>query len=226
MVFYLLPWSKKRSSVDTVKRDLIDVWKEGIGNRFSELDPLRGKIIETFKVRTHPLTPVWRRYKGRFWEELSFWALPKKVQERIEERGIVPSPLFGVLGVGDLIPNYELTWDVRFLGKTLRSFWRRELRELLFKLFDDATVFDFLSSDRSVFSFPDSTKRITFEYYRKGMRVRNPLPHRAYTLRYIAEKGIDPEELWRVNFLDYKIKDMQERGREIKVILQSEGNYV
>jgi len=100
MVFYLLPWSRKQSSMDIVRRDLSKTWKEREGNRFEFLNPLRAKLIKEFGIKTSPLAPVWRRYKNKFWEELSFWALPTRVQQEIEDRGLVLSPLFRSSGSG------------------------------------------------------------------------------------------------------------------------------
>ncbi len=226
MALFLLPWSGKHSNMDLVKKDLFEVWKEE-GNRFDLLNPVREDLIRSFQVQTSPLAPVWRRYKGRFWEELSFWALPSRVQREIEEKAIVPSPLFGILGAGDLIPKYDLDWKTKFKGKTLQSFWKDRLEDLLPKIMDNEILFDFLSSeDRKVFTFPEGIKRVLFEYYRKDKRVINTLPHRAYTLRYIVEMGVNLEDLHRINFLDYKVEEIKEEGSITRVLMRSEGKYI
>ncbi len=227
MAFYLLPWSKGQTKMDLVRRDLYEVWGEGEGNRFPELNPLRSGLLKHFRVQTSPLAPVFRRYKSKFWEELSFWALPSKVQKEIAEWGLVPSPLFGLLGVSDLIPRYELGWKDTYEGKTLKNFWREHLRGFLGSLLEGEVVYDFLSSEeRDVLELPENTRRVLFEYYRKGKRVVNPLPHRAYTLRYIVEMKVTPEDVERINFLDYRVKDVREEGRELRVVLHSEGRYI
>jgi len=226
MALFLLPWSKKHSNMDLVKEDLFEVWKTR-GNRFSLLNPIREDLIRTFKVETTPLAPVWRRYRGRFWEELSFWALPARVQREIEEKGIVPSPLFGLLGAGDLIPKYDLNWKTEFGGGTLQRFWKERLEDLIPKALGEEVVFDFLSSeDRRVFTFPEGCRRVVFEYYRKDKRVINTLAHRAYTLRYIVEMGVGLEDLHRINFLDYKVENVLEEEGKIKVVFRSEGKYI
>ncbi|WP_457601247.1 peroxide stress protein YaaA [Hydrogenivirga sp.] len=227
MAFYLLPWSRAQSKMDLVRRGLSEVWKEGEGNTFPELNPLREALIRHFGVETSPLAPAYRRYKGRFWEELSFWALPSKVQKEIEERGVVFSPLFGVLGAGDLLPRYEVGWGDGYEGKTLRDFWREHLEGLLSTLFDKEVLYDFLSAeDRKVVGFPPTARRVVFEYYRKDSRVINTLPHRAYTLRYIIEMGVGTENLERINFLDYRVEEVREEESVLRVLLRSEGKYI
>lgn len=227
MAFYLLPWSREKSRMDLMKRDLFEVWKDKELNRFPELNPLREALIRSFGVEISPLAPAYRRYKNKFWEELSFWALPLKVQEDIKEKGLVFSPLFGVIGAGDPIPFYELSWKDAYEGKELKDFWREHLSQLLGKLFEGETVYDFTSTEeRGAVSFPEGTRRVLFEYYRGDKRVINTLPHRAYTLRYIVEKDVTLETLHKINFLDYKVKDVREEESYVKVILQSEGKYI
>ncbi len=226
MTLFLLPWSKIHSKMDLIREDLFEIWRKGAG-RFSELNPLREDLIRTFRIETSPLAPVWRRYRGRFWEELSFWALPSRVQREIEERAIVPSPLFGLLGAGDPVPRYDLDWRTKFRGRTLLSFWRDRLEDLLSKILEGKIVFDLLShTDRKVFTFPRGCRRVVFEYYRNDRKVINTLPHRAYTLRYIVEMGVGPEDLHRINFLDYRVERVLEEDTTVRVIMRSEGRYI
>ncbi len=227
MHIYLLPWSRVQSRMDMVRKDLSEVWREGIGNRFPELNPLREALIRELGVGTTPLAPAFRRYKGRFWEELSFWALPRRVQEEIERGGVIPSPLMGLVGISDLLPTYGLDWRTTFREESLRSFWRSHLEELVRRLFEGAVLWDFLSTeDRRVIPFPENTRRVTFTYYRGNKRVINTLPHRAYTLRYILEMKVGLEDIGRINFLDYKVEEVEEKEGLIRVKMRSEGRYI
>lgn len=227
MIFYLLPWSKKKSRMDIVKEDLLEVWKDRKGNRFDFLNDVRLPLIKEFGVSTSPLAPVWRRYKGKFWEELSFWALPSRVQQDIEDRALSLSPLMGMVGAGDLLPYEELSWKDRYEGKSLRNFWKEVLKPYTEKMFDSSVVFNFLSSEeKDVITLPENARVVSFEYIRKGKRVVNPLPHRAYTLRYIVEMKVDIDTLPKINFLDYKVSKVREDGNAIKVVMESEGKYI
>ncbi len=221
-VVFLLPWSKKQSSINLIRGG-----EGSLPSSFPELNPLRKALVDFFNVKLIPLTPVWRRYKNRFWEELCFWVLPPPVQKRIEERGVVLSPLFGLLKPSDNIPKYEVSWKDTFEGKSLKRFWKEHLQSIIQKLLKGKTVFDFLSSEeREIIDFPEETKRIVFEYIRKDKKVINSLPHRAYTLRYITEMEISPDNLERINFLDYKVERIEEKGNVLKVIMKSEGKYI
>ena len=224
MNFYLLPWSNKKTKMDLIKRDLREVWRD---TRFPQLNPLRESVIKELDVETYPLAPAYRRYKGKFWEELIFWALPSKVKEELERGSVVLSPLMGLLGISDSVPYYEVEWETQCCGRSLKEFWREHVKELTERLFDGATVWDFMSTkERDILSLPENTRRVSFEYYRKGARVINTLPHRAYTLRYVVEMGVGTESLERINFLDYKVKEVREEERGLKVVLQGEGRYI
>ncbi|NPA41187.1 MAG: peroxide stress protein YaaA [Aquificae bacterium] len=224
MAFFLLPHSGQQSRMDIVRKDLFEVWEE---NGFSQINPLREALIRHFKVKTSPLAPTYRRLKGRFWEELSFWALPKKVQEEIQEKSLVPSPLFGLLKVEDLIPQYELDWNDEYEGEKLYSFWKRHLKELLESTLSGQVVFDLASTqDRKALTIPENAQVISFIYYRKEKRVINTLPHRAYTLRYIVEMKVDLDTLEKINFLDYKVREIREEGNALLVVMESEGKYI
>ena len=227
MILYLLPSERQQSSMDLVKEDYFNIWEDKEKNRFSFLNPYREKLIKAFKVKTNPLLPAWRRYKGKFWDSLEFWCLPGKVQQDIIDKGIIVSPLFGLLGVSDLIPKYAVEFSDVYGGKTLKTFWKEILKEHTRKLLDGALIFDFLTSEqREVVNFPENVKIVRFEYLKKGKNVVNPMPHRAYTLRYIAERNLGEEGLEKINFYDYKVKGVKEKGNVINVIMEGEGKYI
>ncbi len=227
MDVYLLPSSTKQSSMDLVKEELFKVWDDESKNRFLFLNPEREELIRTFGVRTSPLLPAWRRYRGSFWDNLHFWALPSTVQEKISKKGLIISSLFGLLAPSDLVPPYAVDFKTSFDGKKLGVFWKEKLQNLFGTLLVGKTVLDLLSENhRSVVSFPPNCTVIRFTYIRAGKRVVNPLPHRAYTLRYVAEKDINLNTLEKVNFLDYKVKSIEEKDSTISVIMTSEGQYI
>ncbi len=222
MDLLLLPWSARQSKINLINGSF---WE--VGNRFRELDPLRRSLMKELGVDPKPLSPAWRRYRGRFWEELCVWALPGEVRKEIEERGLVLSPLLGLVGAGDPVPPYSLDWGVRYNGHRLVYFWKRHLKELVQELFRGKVILDLAGRiERSVLNFPEDCVRVVFEYFRAGRRVINSLPHRAYTLRYIVEMGVGLDDLKRINFLDYRVKEIREEGNTIRVRMVGEGKYI
>jgi len=227
MIFYLLPSEKKQSAMDLIKEDYFSVWEDRDKNRFLELNPYRKELIDYFKVETKPLAPAWRRYKGSFWDSLEFWCLPPEVQQKIIDRGVIISPLFGMLGVNDSIPRYSVTFQDTYKGEKLVSFWKEILKEISQRMFEGATVFDFLTREqRETLTFPKNVTFVKFEYVRKRKKVVNPMAHRAYTLRYIVEKNLDLNSLEKINFYDYTVSNVEKEGNTIKVIMESEGKYI
>jgi len=132
-----------------------------------------------------------------------------------------------MLGVNDPIPRYSLTFQDNYKGKKVVEFWKEILKDTSWRIFEGSTVFDFLTEEqRKVLTFPDDVTFVKFEYVRKGKRVVNPMPHRAYTLRYIVEKNVDLDSLEKINFYDYKVSKVEEQGNTIKVVMESEGKYI
>jgi cytoplasmic iron level regulating protein YaaA (DUF328/UPF0246 family) len=82
------------------------------------------------------------------------------------------------------------------------------------------------SQEERLLDLGTAHKVVRFFFYKKGQKVINPQPHRAYLLRYIAEKRLSLEELLRLNFYDYKVKDIEEKGRLIRVIVEGQGAYI
>ncbi len=225
MAIFLLPFSEIQSKASS-EESVVQALKE---NRisFPELNPLREKIIDAFGVGREGVVKAWRRLKGKFWEELSVWALPGRVQKEIEERCLVPSPLLGLVWTGDPLPFSEVRWEDRLGTRMLKDIWREKIGNILRDIAKDEEIYDFLrSKDRGAVPLPRNVQRISFEYYRKGRRVINSLPHRAYTLRYILEMGVDSTDLERINFLDYKVKSVERSGEEVRVVMSSEGKYI
>ncbi len=224
MAYFLLPRGKQQSKMDLIKDDLRNLLP---AMSFPMLNQLREHLIEHFGVKTSPLAPAYRRYKSKFWEELSFWALPKKVQEEISEQGLILSPLFGLIKLEDPLPVYEVSWRDYYELKTLKAFWKEHLSSLWERTVFGEVLYDFSSHDeRGIVDTDCARKVIRFVYIRKGKKVINSLPHRAYTLRYIVEKDLPWEDLGKINFLDYEVKEIKEEDKQVTVILESEGKYI
>ncbi|WP_172838440.1 peroxide stress protein YaaA [Thermocrinis minervae] len=221
MQVYLLPSSKKQSRMVLGKYTLKDFFTEESINRFRELDDKRIELLKVISCQEE-LLPVWRRYAGPFWNSLEFWVLPPKVQNHLAENSVVISPVFGLLSLNDWIPYCQAQWS-----KELRSFWRETLKGISRELLKDKVVFSFLGKEElSLIDTSSCQKLITFEFYKRERRVYRDQPHKAYTLRYIAERQLGYEHLTVINFYDYKVESIREEGKRVRVVLKGQGAYI
>ncbi|RMH00566.1 MAG: peroxide stress protein YaaA [Aquificota bacterium] len=220
MLLFILPYSKRQSRLKV---------KDCGENRFAfpEVEPLAVKVEESFLKGEKHLLPAWKRFKSVFWESLEFWVLPPPVAQFIDEHSLVFSPVYGLLKPSSCIPYLPVDWKESYEGKSLFAFWKEHLKALSPKLLEGKTLFLFAGArERSLLDLKEAERLVSFEYYRKDQKVKNPAKHWAYTLRYIAEKGIDMDSLHRINFYDYKVEDIQEKGKRFLVRMRSEGRYV
>ncbi len=221
-MYYLLPSSGRQSKVRLKLQS-----SNSQGLHFPHFEYLRRELLQCAKVDTDlPPLPVWRRFKNAFWDSLEFWILPPPVQKRIEEHSMVLSPLYGLLGLSDLIPYYSLRWEDSCNGRSPKKIWKPILKQESKELFKGRVVFNFLGGEESLLDFSTAERVVEFEFYRKGLKVRGSSKHRAYVLRYIAERGTDLKELHRINFYDYVVRKMKEKGNRLRVIMEAEGRYI
>lgn len=218
MFLFLLPYSKRQSRLSM---------KNCTGERFSllELEPL-ARTVERVFLSNSELSPLYRRFKSLFWENLEFWVLPPPVAKYVEEHSWVLSPVYGLLKPTACLPYMPVGWEELYEGERLKDFWKRHLRNLSEKLFKDKVLVPFVGKvELSLFDLKKAETIIRFEYYRKDQKVKNPSRYYAYTLRYMAERGISLQELERINFYDYRVEKVVQRGRTVKVVMRSEGRY-
>jgi cytoplasmic iron level regulating protein YaaA (DUF328/UPF0246 family) len=222
-VRFILPWSKRQSKIKL--REKYPVGLEVYP--FEGLNPKRIEVINCLGINMEEPLPLWRRLKGRFWESLEFWVLPPPVQEFIVERAVVLSPLFGLLRVDTPIPYAEHSWEDHCQGSKLKDWWKESLKQTSRELFKDQVLVLLVGrQEEGLLDLGTAQKVVRFFFYKKGQKVINPQPHRAYLLRSIAEKRLSLEELSKINFYDYRVKDIEEEGRLIRVIVEGQGAYI
>lgn len=218
MFLFLLPYSpvQKKLAVRDCSED-----------RFSleEFEPLARSLEKRF-VRDATLAPLHRRFGGPFWESLELWILPPPVVNYIREHAWVLSPLYGLLKPTACIPYAVVSWQTTFEGKELIDFWKPHIRNISRKILEESLLVPFVGSRYlRLFNLKAPKGVLRFEYYRRDKRVINPAKHYAYTLRYIAEKGVSVSDLERINFYDYRVESVEQKGRDMVVVLRSEGRY-
>ncbi|MFN7065579.1 MAG: peroxide stress protein YaaA [Aquificaceae bacterium] len=213
MLLFLLPYSKRQHRITP---------KECREDRFNleEFEPFSRLIEKRFSIKGS-LAPLYRRFSGSFWESLELWVMPSRVINYVVENSWVISPLYGLIKPNACIPYAPLDWR-----EDLFDFWKAHIRNLSERLLKGRVLIPFLSKRyKSLFDLSFSEEIIGFEYYRKGMKVKNPDKHYAYTLRYIVEKEIDLSEFHRINFYDYQVHEVIKRDKQTIICLRSEGRY-
>jgi cytoplasmic iron level regulating protein YaaA (DUF328/UPF0246 family) len=222
-VRFIFPWSKRQSKIKL--REKYPVGLEVYP--FEGLNPKRIEVINCLGINMEEPLPLWRRLKGRFWESLEFWVLPPPVQEFIVESSVVLSPLFGLLKVDTPIPYAEQSWEDNCQGSELKDWWKESLKQTSKEIFKDQVVVPLVGKqEEGLLDLGTAHKVVRFFFYKKGQKVINPQPHRAYLLRYIAEKRLSLEELSKINFYDYRVKEIEEKGKLIRVIVEGQGAYI
>ncbi len=218
MFLFLLPYS-------TVQKRF--VFKDCNEGRFwlEEFEPFARSIEKEF-VKDTSLAPLYRRLGGAFWESLELWVLPPPVKSYIRENSWVISPMYGLIKPTACIPFAPVSWKEPYRNKTLMDFWREHIRNLSKRLLSEKVVVLLTGKlYEKLFDLRHAQRLLSFEYYRRDQKVKVPYKHYAYTLRYIAEKNLSFSDLERINFYDYKVEDIREKGNRTIVVMRSEGKY-
>lgn len=218
MFLFLLPYSVTQRKVS-----FKDCEKGILGPE--EFEPLRRALEKEF-VSDDSLAPLYRRLSGIFWESLEMWVLPPDLIDYLEENSWVISPLYGLIRPTACVRYAPIRWDDTFGGISLFSFWKEHIRNLSDRLFEGRLVVPFIGRRYlSLFRLDRARGIVNFEFYRKDRKVKNPLRHYAYVLRYMVEKKVDLSGLERINFYDYRVESIERKAGTIKVVMRSEGRY-
>ncbi|MEJ5338797.1 MAG: hypothetical protein ACK42C_02100 [Aquificaceae bacterium] len=218
MFLFLLPYSPLQKRL---------AFKNCDKSRFSleEFEPLARSIEKDF-VKDGSLAPLYRRFGGPFWESLELWVLPPGVVKYIEENSWVLTPLYGLLKPSACVPFAPVSWNSLYKGWKLIDFWKGHFKNFSERLFGGKHVVPFFGKTyMSLFDFSFAESVLSFEFYRKDMRVKNPARHHAYVLRFMAEWKLTFSDLHRINFYDYRVEEVKKEGRNLLVVMRSEGRY-
>ena len=123
-----------------------------------------GEISGTAALRRTPTMPALLRYTGVLYEALDVRALPPAARARANERLLVTSALFGLLGGDDAVPAYRLSAGSALPGLPgLQTFWRARLAAPIATL--DRPLVDLRSGAYAAFApIPDAiTVRVVTE---------------------------------------------------------------
>lgn len=92
----------------------------------------RADIGANLALDTAPTAPAHRVFTGVLYDALDYASLPDLARRRAREEVLVFSGLFGVLALGDRIPNHRLTVTATLPGMgRMSSWWKPKLTPLL-----------------------------------------------------------------------------------------------
>ena len=95
-------------------------------------DAQDAELARNRSLESAPTAPAWRVYTGVLYAALDAGSLDDDARASLGRRVWVASALFGLVGLGDPIPAYRLSGDVRLPGiGALPAFWKPRLTPLL-----------------------------------------------------------------------------------------------
>ncbi len=166
---------------------------------------LKEACSTNLKLRTAPTTPVIEREGGPLFQVLKSEPLKPKAKQRMRDDVLVVCPLFGLLGVRDMVPEYRCPIGAQIpeFG-SVHAWWKERLPPLLERLCRGRRVFTFLPARlQALWDAPSSPKEVVgFAFERKGASGKIH-PESAGSgrlsgevLRHMLDNGIDdPRDL-------------------------------
>lgn len=96
--------------------------------------------------------PAIERYTGVMFNAINYQSLNEKEKENFNKNVIFIDGLFGLVKPQDLIPNYKLKINAKYLDVNLTNFWKTRLRPIFNHILKDKIVIDIL---------PEAHRKIT-----------------------------------------------------------------
>jgi cytoplasmic iron level regulating protein YaaA (DUF328/UPF0246 family) len=109
------------------------------------------EIFATAALQSVGTMPALQRYTGVLYDALDLMSLGPAARKRADERILITSALFGMLGATDLVPAYRLSAGSRLPGLPgIAAYWRPELSVVVKEL--TAPVVDLRSGAYAAFA--------------------------------------------------------------------------
>ena len=138
-----------------------------------------------------PAMKAIERYKGVAFDHLNYETLNADAKAYLDEHLLIFSNLFGVLGAGDLIPEYRLQQGKPIGDTKPEQFYHPLLKPLLNPYLADEEILDIRAGFYDKYYKP-STPYTTLKFTKGGKVVSHwAKAYRGIVLREIAKAGID-----------------------------------
>lgn len=105
-----------------------------------------GELQRNLDLPESPTMPAIERYTGVLYDALDVTSLTEAARRRADERLVITSALFGLVGARDMIPAYRMSAGARLprLG-TLASIWKPATTTVMQQMQDDHLIVDLRS---------------------------------------------------------------------------------
>ena len=180
-----------------------------------EADILRHKRDITHE----PTMKAIERYTGVAFEHLNYKTLNADAKTYLDAHLLIFSNLFGVLGAGDLIPEYRLQQGKPIGDTKPEQFYRPLLKPLLDNYLEDEEILDIRAGFYDKYYKP-STPYTTLKFTKGGKVVSHwAKAYRGIVLREIAQARVDTlEDFLALPIEGLSIKEMQTKKNKTEII--------
>ena len=120
------------------------------------------EIERNIDIFDAPAAPAHEIYTGVLYDALDYAGMTATQKKKADERILVISALWGAVGLGDSIPAYRLSMDVKLpgLGK-LATYWKPRLAEALAERVEGELIIDCRSSAYQAAYVPPQEQTVT-----------------------------------------------------------------
>ncbi len=180
-----------------------------------EVDILRYKK----DVIHEPAMKAIERYTGVAFDHLGYKTLNTDAKAYLDEHLLIFSNLFGVLGAGDLIPEYRLQQGKPIRDIKPEQFYRPLLKPLLDSYLEDEEILDIRAGFYDKYYKP-SRPYTTLKFLKNDKVVSHwAKAYRGIVLREIAKAGVDTlEDFLALPIQGLSIEEIQTKKNKTEII--------
>jgi len=171
-----------------------------------------------------PAMKAIERYTGVAFDHLNYETLDTDAKAYLDEHLLIFSNLFGVLGAGDLIPEYRLQQGKPIGDIKPEQFYRPLLKPLLDSYLEDKEILDIRAGFYDKY-YKLSYPYTTLKFLKDGKVVSHwAKAYRGIVLREIAKAKVNTiKDFTRLPIQGLSIYEIQTSGLKTEIIYEIEG---
>ncbi len=170
-----------------------------------------------------PAMKAIERYTGVAFDHLDYETLNTDAKAYLDKHLLIFSNLFGILGAGDLIPEYRLQQGKPIGDTKPEQFYHPLLKPLLDSYLEDEEILDIRAGFYDKYYKP-SHPYMTLKFLKNGKVVSHwAKAYRGIVLREIAQAGVDTlEDFTKLPIQGLSIHEIQTTGLKTEIIYRIE----